>query len=248
MRVLRFTYAIAAYLLFFATFCYLVGFVGNLLVPKGIDTVPATGAALSTGMAVVVDLLLIALFGVQHSVMARRGFKSWLTRALHPAIERSTYVLATVIVLWVLMVFWQPIPAVVWQAEAGWLVALLWALFGIGWAVVFISTWLLNHFELFGLHQAWLDLTGREAPPPRFREPAFYRLVRHPLYLGLVLAFWAIPTMTFGHLVFAGGMTVYILVGIRYEERDLLAALGAQYAEYRTRVGMIVPGLGKAKG
>jgi len=244
MRVLRFTYAVAAYLLFFATFCYLVGFVGDLLVPKSIDTGPSAG----TGPAFIVDLLLIALFGIQHSVMARRGFKDRLTRVLHPAIERSTYVLATVVVLWVLMAFWQPIPMVVWQVEAMWLSGVLWAVFALGWGVVFISTWLLNHFELFGLQQAWHDLRGTEPQLPRFREPAFYRLVRHPLYFGMVLAFWSIPTMTLGHLLFAGGMTVFILVGIRYEERDLLAALGAQYADYRSRVGMLVPGLGKVKG
>jgi len=244
MRAIRVVYAIAAYLLFFAVFLYLVGFVGNLVVPKSIDS----GVGAGTGLAIIANLLLIALFGVQHSVMARGGFKAWLTKTVHPAIERSTYVLATVIVLVVLMAFWQPLPALVWQAQVPWLVALLWALFALGWGVVFISTWLLNHFELFGLQQVWLDCTGKEAAAPQFRQPLLYKMVRHPLYLGILLAFWAIPTMSVGHLLFAVGMTAYILIGIRYEERDLLAALGEQYADYRKRVGMIVPGLGKAKG
>lgn len=246
MSVMRLLYAIVAYLLFFGVFVYLVGFVGNLIVPRTVDV--GGGEGVAQGVAIVINLGLIALFGIQHSVMARPGFKASLTKSVHPAIERATYVLMTVVVLVALMLFWQPIPQIVWAVEAEWAVMLLWAVFALGWGVVFISTWLLNHFELFGLQQVWLDFTGKEAAPPRFRDPLLYKMVRHPIYFGFLLAFWATPVMTVGHLVLAIGMSVYILVGIRYEERDLLDALGAQYADYRKRVGMVIPGLGKAKG
>jgi len=243
MRAIRLAFAVFAYLCFFAAFLYLVGFVGNLLVPKSIDSGPTTPLALTLP----IDLALIALFGLQHSVMARPGFKRWITRYVHPASERSVYVLATVAVLVAMFALWRPIPILLWTARADWLVMLLWALFAIGWGIVFVTTWLLGHFELFGLQQAWLHFRGREAASPRFREPLFYRWVRHPLYLGFLLAFWAIPTMTVGHALFAAGMTAYILIAIRYEERDLTALLGDSYADYRTRVGMLLPGIGRAR-
>lgn len=244
-RAARLLFSVASYFLFFLVFLYLVGFVGDLLVPKSIDG-PASGAG--AGLAIAVNLLLIALFGVQHSVMARPGFKTTLNRAWHPAVERSLYVLITSLVLIILMAFWQPLPALVWSADASWLRTVLWILFGAGWAMVFVTTWLLNHFELFGLQQAWLDFTGKPQPPATFRTPLFYRWIRHPLYTGFLLAFWAIPTMSWGHLLFAAGMTAYILIAIRYEERDLIAYLGEDYVAYRRRVGMLVPGLGKARG
>ncbi len=243
MRHARLSFAVIAYALFLVAFLYLIAFVGNFLVPRTINVGP--DAPLAT--AILIDLALIALFGLQHSVMARPAFKRRMAGLVHPAIERSTYVLATVAVLALLYVFWRPIPQVLWSSDSQWLTTLLWALFAIGWTTVFITTWLLNHFELFGLQQAWFDYRAREAAPAQFREPLFYRYVRHPLYLGFLLAFWAIPTMTVGHALFAAGMTLYILIAIRYEERDLTALLGDSYAHYRTRVGMLLPGIGKAR-
>ncbi|WAT18716.1 isoprenylcysteine carboxylmethyltransferase family protein [Aurantiacibacter sp. MUD11] len=246
MRTLRFVVAIAAYLLFFATFLYLVGWTGNLVVPRTVDAGGPEGAL---GTAIFTNIGLLAVFGLQHSVMARPGFKKALTRTVPPAFERTVYVLASVAVLWLMFIFWMPMPEVVWSVgEEGPAAMVLWAAFATGWLIVFISTWLLNHFELFGLQQAWHDMRGTPVPDPRFREPLFYKVSRHPLYLGFLIAFWAIPTMTQGHLLFAAGMTVYVLVAIRYEERDLADALGDAYREYRTRVGMLLPGIGKAKG
>lgn len=244
MRTLRFGLAIVAYLLFFVTFLYLVGFVGNLMVPLSVD---AGGRSGSLPTAVIVDVLLVALFGIQHSIMARPGFKATLTRAVPKSFERTVYVFASVVVLWVMFAFWQPIPQTVWSVQSQVWSMVLWALFAMGWTIVFISTWLMNHFELFGLQQTWYDMRGMEVPAQRFREPLFYHYSRHPLYLGFLLAFWSIPHMTVGHLVFAGAMTVYVLVAIRYEERDLTTFLGDQYSDYRTRVGMLLPGIGKAR-
>lgn len=244
MRVMRFVAAVAAYLLFFATFLYLVGWVGNIVVPRSVD---AGGPEGPFGVALATNIALIALFGVQHSVMARPGFKAAITKAIPAPFERTIYVLASVAVLWVMFAFWMPMPAVVWSVDNETAALALWTLFGIGWAVVFISTWLLNHFELFGLQQTWYDMRGKPVPQARFRDPLFYKVSRHPLYLGFLIAFWAIPTMTQGHLLFAAGMTVYVLIAIRYEERDLTAALGDAYAQYRKRVGMLVPGIGKAR-
>ncbi len=243
MRALQLGFALIAYLLFFIAFLYLIGFVGNLVVPRSIDS----GPTVSPGGAVLIDALLITLFGLQHSVMARPGFKSALTRHWPAPIERSLYVLMTVAVLVVLFLLWQPIPALVWSAGGDVLRGGLWALFALGWTLVFVSTWLLNHFELFGLQQAWHHYRGTEAPGPRFRTPLFYNYVRHPLYLGFVFALWAIPDMSQGHLLLAAGLTLYILIAIRYEERDLTAHLGEQYAEYRKRVGMLIPGIGRAR-
>lgn len=244
MRYVRFIAAIAAYLLFFATFLYLVGWVGNLFVPKTVDAGGPEGAL---GTAIFTNIGLIALFGIQHSVMARRGFKDAMTRTVPAPFERTVYVLASVAVLWIMFAFWMPMPQVVWSVGEGPAAMVLWALFALGWAVVFVSTWLLNHFELFGLQQTWYDMRQMPVPAPRFREPLLYKACRHPLYLGFLIAFWSIPTMTQGHLLFAGGMTVYVLIAIRYEEKDLATALGEAYTEYRTRVGMLVPGLGKAR-
>ncbi|MGN6500493.1 MAG: methanethiol S-methyltransferase [Tsuneonella sp.] len=243
MRLARLGFAVLAYFAFFAAFVYLIGFVGDLIVPRSIDVGPSSPLA----PAIIIDVLLIALFGLQHSLMARPTAKRAMARFVHPAIERALYVLATTAVLAVLYLFWRPIPTVIWSSTEGWLTTLLWVLFGAGWVMVFVSTWLLNHFELFGLQQVWLDYRGAQPSPPQFREPLFYRYVRHPLYAGFLLAFWAIPKMTAGHLLFAAGMTAYILAAIRYEERDLTAILGDQYADYRTRVGMLVPGVGRAR-
>lgn len=241
--MLRLGFAGLAYLLFFAAFAYLVAFVGDFVVPHTVDHGPAS----PTGVAVVVDLALIALFGLQHSVMARPGFKAALTRVWPASIERSLYLVATVAVLAAMYLFWRSIPATLWAVEVPWGRDLLWALFGIGWATVFLSTWLLDHFELFGLRQAWAGYRGTPIPAPQFRKPLFYRHVRHPLYAGFLIAFWAIPVMTLGHLLFAVAMTGYVLIAIHYEERDLAHFLGADYVDYQHQVGMLVPGVGKLR-
>lgn len=233
---------ILVYALFFLTFLCLIAFVGDFLLPRTVDTGPASPLA----FAVVIDVALIALFGLQHSIMARQGFKQRWTRTVPAALERTVYVAAASLALIVLMLAWQPIGAIIWSVQ-GTAATVLWALFALGWAIVLVSTFLINHFELFGLEQLWRNLRAQAMAPPRFRQPLFYRWVRHPLYLGFVFAFWAIPVMTAGHLLLALGMTVYILIAIRFEERDLLAVFGHAYADYRRRVGMLVPGLGRGR-
>lgn len=229
--------AVIAYAIFFATFLYLIAFVGNLpWVPVTADRGP--DAAL--GVAIAIDVALIALFGLQHSVMARQGFKRAWTRVVPEPAERSVYVLAASAALILLFVLWRPIEGVVWSV-GGALAYLLWGLFGLGWLIVLLSTFLINHFELFGLQQAWFHARGRQAAPPQFRQPLFYKHVRHPLYAGFFLAFWATPQMSFGHLLLAVGMSVYMLIAIRYEERDLVGLFGDDYAKYQTRVGMLAP-------
>ena len=240
------TVAAICYAAFFAAFVYLIGFVAGFPgLPTTVDANPYRGLAAPPATAVLIDLGLIALFGVQHSVMARPGFKAAWTRIVPGPIERSVYCLASALVLALLYMFWQPILTPVWTIQNPALRAVVWGLFGLGWAIVFLSTWLINHFELFGLAQVWRHWRGSEAGPARLTTPLFYRVVRHPLYSGFLLAFWAAPTMTLGHLLLAAGMTVYVLIAIRYEERDLVGVFGADYEDYRRRVGMLVPGVGK---
>jgi protein-S-isoprenylcysteine O-methyltransferase Ste14 len=232
-------YGLVVYGFFLTTFLYTIAFTGNLFVPKSIDT----GAPVPLAEALVVNLLLLGLFAVQHSVMARRSFKRWWTRIVSPAVERSTFVLATSLVLALLLWQWRPISEpVVWSVQSAVGTELVWAVFWLGWVVLLISTFLLNHFELFGLRQVFARATGRDLPAPEFRTPLFYRYVRHPLYLGFLLAFWSAPVMTAGHLLFSIGTTGYILVGIWFEERDLIAQFGEQYYRYRSQVGMLLPG------
>lgn len=236
-RVIAFLYGLAAYLVFFVTILYAIGFVMGVVVPKSIDT----GTESSATEAVVVNLLLMALFAVQHSVMARRQFKAWWTTYVPKPVERSTYVLLSSICLLLLFWQWRPMASIVWQVEDPDLAATIAAFSLGGWIVVFASTFMINHFELFGLEQVTNHLLEKEPVPPHFRTPLLYKFVRHPLYLGLIIAFWAAPTMTVGHLLFAAVTTIYILVGISLEERDLIELFGEQYRQYGRRVPMLIP-------
>lgn len=239
-RAFNLLFAIICYAVFFATFLYLIAFVGDLPVPKTIDS-PAS--SLAPVAAAVIDVALIALFGLQHSIMARPAFKRAWTRVVRPASERSVYVLFASIALLILFWFWQPIGASMWAVPAtmAWLSQLLWVLFWAGFAIVLVSTFLINHFELFGLQQAWFNLRGAEADAPELRQPFFYRWVAHPLYAGFFLAFWATPHMTAGHLLLAVALSVYMLIAIRYEEHDLTGIFGEDYRRYRSQVGMLWP-------
>ena len=235
--IIAFAYGVVAYLVFFGAFLYAIGFVNGIGVPKTIDTGPATPFT----QAIIIDLVLMSLFAIQHSVMARKPFKQWVTRYIPVSVERSTYVLLASLVLILLFWQWRPIPAVVWQATNPALATSLLALSLLGWLIVLLSTALINHFELFGLQQVTHNLSGRTATPPSFKTPGFYRFVRHPIYLGFTIAFWATPVMTVGHLLFAAVTTAYIFVGIFLEERDLVELFGDEYGRYRERVSMIIP-------
>ncbi|MFO1393554.1 MAG: isoprenylcysteine carboxylmethyltransferase family protein [Steroidobacteraceae bacterium] len=240
-RTLGFVYGVACYAIFFGTFLYLIAFLANFAVPKGVDTgVPTTAA-----VAVLVNLGLIALFGLQHSVMARPAFKKRLARVLPESIERSTFVLAASLVLLLLYWQWRPLPQVVWSAESPLDQTLLYGLMLAGFGIVLLSSFVIDHFELFGIKQVWLAMLQRTCRHPAFRVTYFYKFIRHPLYLGLLLGFWATPVMTVGHLLFAAGMSVYILIGIHYEERDLETFLGEDYRRYKQRVPSLVPHLGR---
>jgi methanethiol S-methyltransferase len=241
-RILAFLYGLAAYVVFAATFLYAIGFVTGLVVPKTIDI----GAIVPTAEALVINVLLMSLFAVQHSVMARKPFKQWWTRFVPVSVERSTYVLLASLALVLLFWQWRPIPTIVWQVADPQIASAIIGVSHIGWLLVLTSTFLINHFELFGLHQVVTHLAGRTMPAPRFKTPVLYRLVRHPIYLGFIIAFWAAPTMTVGHLLFAAVTTAYIFVGIFLEERDLVAQFGDEYRRYRERVSMLVPLLRKS--
>jgi methanethiol S-methyltransferase len=233
----------AIYLIFLATFLYLIGFVAGLpLLPSNVDK----GTYLIPPFAFAIDVGLIALFGVQHSVMARPGFKAVWTRIVPKPIERSVYVLTASLVLMLLFLFWCPIEGILWRVETPLGRDVLWGLFALGWGIVLLSTFLINHFELFGLSQVVRNLRNREAAAPVLRMPFFYKLVRHPLYSGFIIAFWATPTMSYGHALLAVGMSVYMLIAIQYEERDLIDTFGGEYVAYRGRVGMLAPRLGRA--
>ncbi len=239
-RFIAFLYGILSYLVFFASFLWLVLFVGDF--ESFVPTTVNSGTPGTWGQAVLINIGLIALFGLQHTVMARQTFKKWWTNIVAKPIERSTYVLFSSLALLLLLWFWQPISATVWHIETAWASLILQWGFWLGWLILFLSTWMIDHFNLFGLKQVWYYLKGKEQNPPHFMEPGFYKFVRHPLMLGFLIGFWSTPHMTGGHLLFSGGMTVYILVGVYFEEKAMIRRFGDKYKEYRERVPKFLPG------
>jgi protein-S-isoprenylcysteine O-methyltransferase Ste14 len=236
-KFVAFLYGACAYVLFLGAFLYAIGFLGNLAVPKSIDS----GSAAGLGTALVIDVILLGLFAFQHSGMARPAFKRWWTRIVPESVERSTYVLLTSLLLFLLFWQWQPLTGIVWKVENPGGRMVLWAIFWLGWFMVLISTFMINHFDLFGLRQVYLHLRGMPYRPVGFRAPAFYKYLRHPIMLGFLIAFWATPDMTFGHLLFAVATSGYILIALQLEERDLVRLHGDDYQRYQQRVGMLFP-------
>ena len=230
-------YGLACYVIFLGTFLYAIAFVGGFAVPTRLDGAPSSPLV----QALAIDALLLTVFAVQHSVMARRWFKEWWTQIVPWSIERSTFVLFASLALLLLFWQWRPIGGEVWSVENPFIRGVLWTLFAAGWGTVLVVTFLINHFDLFGLRQVWLPLVGRPYGRIEFRMPAPYRVVRHPLYFGFLLAFWMTPTMTLAHLVFAMTTTAYIVLAIQFEERDLISEYGSVYEEYRKRVPMLLP-------
>ena len=230
-------YGLIAYLVFFFTFLYAIGFVEGLVVPKAVDT----GMVGPMTEALIVNLLLMSLFAIQHSVMARKTFKRWWTQLVPESVERSTYVLFASLALVLLFWQWRPLPEVVWHVADPQIAGAIVGVSFFGWILVLTSTFLINHFELFGLHQVINNLAGRTMPKPRFKTPLLYSFIRHPIYLGFMIAFWAAPVMTRGHLLFAAVTTVYIFLGIVLEERDLVELFGDEYRRYRKTVSMLIP-------
>ncbi len=242
-RLLAFIYGIACYAIFLIAFLYAIGFVGNVVVPKSIDS----GGAVGLPESLLVNLILLGLFAVQHSVMARPGFKRWWTKIVPTPVERSTYVLFASLLLLLLFWQWRPMTGVIWNVEMPVAKVVLIGIFYLGWGIVLLSTFMINHFDLFGLRQVYFYLRNQESGEMAFKTTGLYKCIRHPIMLGFIVAFWATPHMTIGHLMFAVGTTAYILIGIHLEERDLVKFLGDDYKNYRGRVGMLIPCLGKRK-
>jgi protein-S-isoprenylcysteine O-methyltransferase Ste14 len=240
-KTLSFLYGVVCYAVFLFSFLYAIGFVGNLVVPKSIDS----GSESSLAQSLVVDLVLLGLFAIQHSSMARPAFKRWWTKIVPVQVERSTYVLAASLLLLLLYWQWRALPGVIWSVEGPAGKAILLGLFWLGWVTVLLSTFIVDHFDLFGLRQVWLYLRGQEHHHPPFQTKGLYRCIRHPIMLGFLIAFWATPHMTAGHLLFAVVTTIYILMGIQFEEHDLVQFLGKSYADYRRQVPMLIPFLRK---
>jgi protein-S-isoprenylcysteine O-methyltransferase Ste14 len=244
-KIIVFLYGLFCYLVFFVTFVYTMGFVGNIAVPKSIDA--AAGPQKPLTRALIINIVLLALFAVQHSTMARLKFKAWWLKIIPAPMERSTYVLLGSLLLILLFWQWCPIPTVVWNIENNVLKIILTGLSVAGWVMVLISTFMIGHFRLFGLHQAYMYLRGKEYKKSQFKIPGFYRFIRHPIMLGFLILFWATPRMTWGHLLFAIITTAYILVGIQLEERTLITIHGDDYIRYRRQVSMLIPRLSRSK-
>lgn len=236
-RILVVSYGLVAYLIFLITFLYSIGFVGNIIVPKSIDS----GSSGSVINAFLINLILLSIFAIQHSVMARPAFKRWWTKIIPAAIERSTYVFLSSLALILLFWQWQPMTEVVWDVDNPIGRNVMWGIFWLGWIIVLVSTFLISHFDLFGLRQVYLYMKGKEYKHYSFKTPFLYKLVRHPTMLGFIIAFWATPHMTIGHALFSIVTTLYILIALQFEERDLLSYHGAAYKEYQDEVSMIVP-------
>ena len=237
-KILAFIYGVFAYVLFLVTALYTIGFLGNFLVPKTINSGPTTAFS----SAVLVNILLLSVFAIQHSLMARAPFKKWITSMMNPAIERSTYVLLSSLALILLYWQWQPIKTVIWKIENKTMAMVVMGIFGLGWLVVFTSTFMINHFELTGLQQIYHNLKNQESKASTFKTKYLYKFVRHPLMLGFLIVFWATPLMTVGHLLFTGMMTLYIFVAVKYlEEKDLRKNIGKEYEEYQQKVPMLIP-------
>jgi protein-S-isoprenylcysteine O-methyltransferase Ste14 len=243
-RIFALLYGVVSYAVFLVTILYAIGFVDGWMVPKDIDG----GAAAPLAEALVINIALMSLFAIQHSVMARQSFKRWWTQYIPTPIERSTYVLLASAALLLLFWQWRPLTAIVWQIDNADIATAMTALSLLGWLIVFTSTYLINHFELFGLQQVIKNMSSSETSAPVFRTPLYYKFVRHPIYLGFVIAFWATPVMTVGHLLFAAVTTAYIFVGIALEERDLIDLFGDDYRRYRERVSMLIPWRKSADG
>ena len=238
-RVISFVYGVVVYVVMFASFLYLFGFLSNFMVPKGIDD----GIASSTGMALMINISLVLIFGIPHSVMARPGFKRWWTSFIPKSVERSTYVLAATLIMILIFWQWRPMEQVIWQADAAWLRTTIWTIYILGIVLLLASTFVINHFDLFGLRQVTLNLLKKPYNSLGFKVTFFYKFVRHPIYVGWFTIFWATRDMTLGHLVFAIGMSAYILVAIPIEERDLVTYHGENYRQYKDKVPALIPRL-----
>ncbi|HIF17779.1 MAG TPA: hypothetical protein EYG50_10525 [Cycloclasticus sp.] len=237
MRALVMLYGVVCYFAFFVVFVYFMGFVGDVFVPVSISS----EVEVYSQNALMINIGLMLMWGVQHSVMARGWFKDMIASVVPHHVERSTYCLASAIALGALMYYWQPMEGIIWQVENAMMANVLWGFFGLGWALIFLSTFLTDHFDLFGLRQPWLHFVKKTYTPVVFTEVLFYRWIRHPMMLGLFIAFWSLPTMTVGHLVFSIGMSIYVLAGIHFEERGLARELGQTYVDYQKRTSKVIP-------